>query len=119
VIQQGVTTLNQQLSATILSARRERIFKWLSAVNPFSSHAAARKKCQSLTGLWFVKGVQFEQWLDSPNSVFWICGIREYDWCVQLFTTNWGNQSWKWKDNSMVGVVYLNDFQLLIIAVRQ
>jgi hypothetical protein len=53
-----------------------------------SSHAAARKKCKSMTGLWFTQGPQFEQWLNSPNSFVWIYGIREFAKCIMSLTAD-------------------------------
>jgi hypothetical protein len=93
-IQEGIASLTQQLSASNLGmtgildmshitdhlegTRRERIFKWLSAPDPLSTHITSRRNCQPHTGQWFVKGNQFKQWRESPNSFLWIYGIRRF-----------------------------------------
>ncbi|KAE9371550.1 hypothetical protein N431DRAFT_484077 [Stipitochalara longipes BDJ] len=74
-IQEGITALSLQVSENGLSARRERIFRWLAAPNSMSSHTTARRKCYSATGKWCLDGSEFNEWFLSPRSFLWIHGI--------------------------------------------
>ncbi|KAJ5614689.1 hypothetical protein N7528_008343 [Penicillium herquei] len=56
-----------QISFTIRS--------WLMAPDASLNHNAACAKSHPRTGLWFVNGYQFRNWLTEPNSFLWLNGF--------------------------------------------
>ena len=63
----------------LLDQLRQAINTWIEGPDPYSNHAANRKKRQPYTGDWLLTGKVYENWLTSPNSVLWLYGIREYN----------------------------------------
>jgi hypothetical protein len=50
------------------------ILKWLTKVDPFSNHAAARAKHEPGTGEWFVSSHEYSSWM-LPGRALWLHGI--------------------------------------------
>ena len=57
--------------------KRQEIYRWLAAPDPFTSHVTNRKKRQAQTGIWLLGSKQYENWLQSEKSFLWIYGIRK------------------------------------------
>jgi len=61
----------------IADLKRQAIYKWLAAPDPYMNHVTNRKKRQAQTGVWLLRSKQYEHWLQSEKSFLWIYGIRE------------------------------------------
>ena len=57
--------------------KRQDIYKWLAAPDPYANHFASRKKCQPRTGNWLLNSKKFEYWLSSSKPFLWLYGIRK------------------------------------------
>jgi ankyrin repeat domain-containing protein 50 len=53
-----------------------RLLNWLNAPDPHANYAAARKKHEPQTGLWFVNGNGCNDWVSLPHSSYWLYGPR-------------------------------------------
>ena len=87
--------------------KRQDIYRWLAAPDPYTNHVTNRKKRQPQTGVWLLRSKQYEHWLQSEKSFLWIYGIRESaigasSWA---FLIEWG--SWKRQDSTLVCCWYL------------
>ena len=56
--------------------KRQDIYKWLAAPDPYANHFASRKRCQPRTGSWLLNSKMFEYWLSSSKPFLWLYGIR-------------------------------------------
>jgi len=57
--------------------KRQEIYSWLNAPDPYANHVANRKKRQKGTGSWLLKSKIYERWLSDEGSFLWLCGIRK------------------------------------------
>ncbi|CAH0050945.1 unnamed protein product [Clonostachys solani] len=48
---------------------------WLKAPDPSSDFNEIAKKRHTETGVWFVEGLEFKQWLEKPCSFLWLVGF--------------------------------------------
>ena len=76
-IDRGVTQLRNDIATARTDKHRNKIICWLYSTDPSSNHNAARKKRQSSTGEWFIKGASMEEWKSTRNSILWLHGIRQ------------------------------------------
>jgi hypothetical protein len=55
---------------------RRLIIEWLSKSSPDPSkeHNIARDKHQPTTGSWLINGEKLQTWIESKNSLLWLCG---------------------------------------------
>ncbi|KZP27082.1 hypothetical protein FIBSPDRAFT_818692, partial [Athelia psychrophila] len=51
-----------------------RIYEWLGAPDSSGNFQAAREKHHENTGTWFIKGEQYAEWKDTPDSTLWVYG---------------------------------------------
>lgn len=84
-IQDSLGDLTLTIQKQNIDQERQKIFKWLSAPDVYANHVSNRKKHQAETGLWFLSGKIYRDWLQSPKSFLWIYGIRKLQ---QAFLTN-------------------------------
>ena len=68
--------------------KRQDIYRWLAAPDPYTNHVTNRKKRQAQTGVWLLRSKQYEHWLHSDKSFLWIYGIRESPVLGELANTN-------------------------------
>jgi hypothetical protein len=57
---------------------RKAIISALSPTDPALNHLEACRKHQKGTSDWLTKSEQYLKWIDAPDSVLWINGIRMY-----------------------------------------
>jgi hypothetical protein len=57
-----------------LVRERLQILQWLAPSDQWQVHAASVKNREPNTGLWFLDGDVFKQWLEEPASLLWIYG---------------------------------------------
>lgn len=54
---------------------RDELFQWLSITDSSVDHDNARIKHEPETGNWFIHGVEYLQWKQTPGSFLWVHGI--------------------------------------------
>ena len=74
----SMTEVKLTQEASLADQKQGKILRWLSALDPSSSHNSARKKQQETTGAWFLDSPQYAKWKTSQKSFLWLHGIREY-----------------------------------------
>ena len=52
--------------------------QWLSAPDPSNTHNRLQEEHHEGTGNWFFGTEDFKIWRDTPGSMLWIKGIREF-----------------------------------------
>ncbi|KAJ7270977.1 hypothetical protein C8J57DRAFT_1065633 [Mycena rebaudengoi] len=57
------------------AVERKEIFDWLSPPNFFARQAQIFATRQKGTGLWFIQGRQFQDWISAPGGTLWCHGI--------------------------------------------
>jgi hypothetical protein len=57
-----------------LVRERLEILQWLAPSDQWHAHTAAVESREPDTGLWFLDGDLFKQWLEEPASLLWIYG---------------------------------------------
>ncbi|KAL4963354.1 uncharacterized protein BDV14DRAFT_210017 [Aspergillus stella-maris] len=67
-----IKSLLNRINAIHVSSK---IRDWLAAPDATSNHNSAREKHHTDTGLWFVNGSFFKNWLVKRNSFFWVHGF--------------------------------------------
>ena len=74
-----VTVSAQVLDAVqdIRGAHMQRIYKWLSPVDPSIAHRAAQSLRLSGTGQWLFDEVPWKKWASGKSSFLWLRGIRK------------------------------------------
>ncbi|KAE9364611.1 hypothetical protein N431DRAFT_109437 [Stipitochalara longipes BDJ] len=77
-IKGDVEDLTQMFQRYSTDLKRQAIYKWLAAPDPYTNHVTNRKKRQPQTGIWLLRSKQYEHWLQSQKSFLWIYGIREF-----------------------------------------
>lgn len=58
-----------------IDVERRRLLSWLSLVNPYSNHTAARDKRGASTGQWFIDSQEFLRWRQGTQTSLWVTGI--------------------------------------------
>lgn len=53
---------------------RENIMDWLNPINQAEIHAAALRKHEPGTGVWFLEGEIFGNWKRDPGTSLWLVG---------------------------------------------
>ena len=71
----AVDRWERQLAAR--KAEMERIYKWLSPVDPAVAHRAAQKLQLGGTGQWIFKHPAWKEWAGSERGLLWLRGIRK------------------------------------------
>ncbi|KAJ5704127.1 hypothetical protein N7493_011265 [Penicillium malachiteum] len=74
-IQADLTDIKSLVERTNASQISLTIRSWLMAPDASPNHNAACVKSHPRTGLWFVNGYQFLNWLKEPNSFLWLNGF--------------------------------------------
>lgn len=79
--QERVTEISEQTNRIAIKAEKhensaeyDRIMQWLGAPDPSENLHAALKKRHPHTGLWFVKGSDFEKLKNSEPCLMWLHG---------------------------------------------
>ncbi len=71
---QGDIEVIGDMTADIYSdALRQKINYWLSAPDPSTNHRRARRGRSDNTGLWFIEGRAFKEWMEK-NQLIWLYG---------------------------------------------
>ena len=72
----AVDRWERQLEAR--KAEVQRIYKWLSPVDPAVAHRAAQKLHLGGTGQWIFDHPAWKEWASSKRGLLWLKGIREW-----------------------------------------
>jgi hypothetical protein len=81
-----------------------KVFRWLSAADPASSHEAARRLWHEDTGLWLIQRADYIAWRDNAGPMLWLHGIRELAHDAKGFLVDQlTSYSWLRKDDTVVG----------------
>ena len=75
---EGVMVMSEHIADTTLWSLHDRIFRWLSAPDPFQSYEEARQKRLSRTGDWFIEHCEYTKWKNEPKSLLWLHGITGF-----------------------------------------
>jgi hypothetical protein len=76
-----------------------RILRWLAPVNQSKVHNTAKRDRQPKTGIWFIDGPEFNQWLVNPASLIWLHGSGAFYPYHKHKAAD--SSSWLWQDRLM------------------
>ena len=68
-----VKTVVKDIQTRIHGQNKTDVLKWLTKVNPFTNHEAARGKHEPGTGEWFLSSPEFTSWM-LPGRSLWLHG---------------------------------------------
>lgn len=75
---EGVMVMSEHLADITQESLHDRIFRWLSAPDPFQSYEEARLKRLSRTGGWFIEHCEYRKWKKEPKSLLWLHGVTGF-----------------------------------------
>jgi hypothetical protein len=60
--------------------KTEKVWEWLSNIQPSADYDKARKKITPSTCKWFLESESFSKWLtgEAESSMLWLYGIRKF-----------------------------------------
>jgi hypothetical protein len=61
-----------------IDEKQKAIMQWLSPVDPWENHEAARNAHQSGTSNWLMESKEFTEWHQSESSFLLLTGFRTY-----------------------------------------
>jgi hypothetical protein len=81
---------------------RLQILQWLASLDQWQVHTAAVKRREPGTGLWFLDGDLFMQWLEEPASFLWIYGGSQFSRLILPLSGNAKLNSWVWQNHPLL-----------------
>jgi hypothetical protein len=70
----NIDTIVKDIQSHVHTQKEKDVLKWLTRVDPFTNHAAARAKHEPGTGEWFLSSHEFTTWI-LPGRSLWLHGI--------------------------------------------
>ncbi|KAJ6089813.1 hypothetical protein N7467_005029 [Penicillium canescens] len=74
-VQGDVSELKSLVETVNASRNSSEIRRWLKAPDATINHNAAWEKRHAKTGMWFIDGHHFKNWMTQPNSFLWVNGF--------------------------------------------
>ncbi|KAI1325709.1 hypothetical protein F5Y16DRAFT_401037 [Xylariaceae sp. FL0255] len=74
-VNQSLQSLSVDIASRNNDEAAEKIFKWLSPIDPWDSYASAIQRCHEGTGGWFLHSPSFKDWKNGDGDNIWLSGF--------------------------------------------
>lgn len=69
-----ISEIKEDISRAVEEQDRRKVIKWLFEADPSTEQNSADLKHEANTGSWLTASENFQNWLRSPNSLYWLNG---------------------------------------------